>query len=111
MLQGEARIPSRGLMTPTHSFGLFTKLTKRFFAIDQFNLAALQIVIPAVKHLAGLIQLGEVTDNRVLDHLIGGTATVVRHPIKFRLHVGTEMNFHLVFSLALVVRHFQTVFR
>ena len=51
-------------------FALLPQLTENFFAINWLDAAALDVIVPAVKHFANLRQSGEAPSHGILDEIV-----------------------------------------
>jgi hypothetical protein len=65
---------------------------KKLLAVNWFHPAALQVVVPAVKHFPGLGELVKISSNDIFNQLARGAAG--RQLVELGLHVGRKLHFH-----------------
>lgn len=81
-------------MALASGLGLLHQAPERLFAVDQFYLAALQIVIAPIQHFTSMRNFVKLTDQRIFEQFGARAPAFVRHLLKLRLHLGCEMYFH-----------------
>src|SRR3954452_413572 len=74
---------------------LFAQLPECLLAVDRFQPAALEIVLPAVERLADRRHLFEVTGKRVLDDVVWATSARSSEIVQFLGRFGRDVDSHV----------------
>src|SRR5438067_7619604 len=95
VLRGGARSRSLVPFGTVHT-ALFAHLSQRNVTVDRLELAALEVVVPAVEDLAELGDLVQVADQRVFNQVVCVATSLLGKLVELGLRLWCEVDLHVV---------------